>query len=261
MRETSRGLDKKLDVKNNQTSKTFMAEALAGKMGMPFLKLDMAKIVSRFAGETERNMAKALKLAQSCSPCVLLIDEVEKALGGYKSSNASDSGAIARAFGNVLEFLNDSKGVFTIMTSNDVSQLPPELTRSGRLDAMWYFSLPTEEERKEIFQVHLRKVNKEVSEEDIEEIARLTVDYTGAEIEQVVKSTLRKTFLNKVKNNGTGEITLQELIEAKELVVPIAMSSKEKIQSLELWAKGRALYANKQSKSNEILIDDIEIDI
>lgn len=243
------------------TSKTFMAEALAGKLGMPFLKLDMAKIVSRFAGETERNMAKALKLAQSCSPCVLLIDEVEKALGGYKSSNASDSGAIARAFGNVLEFLNDSKGVFTIMTSNDVSQLPPELTRSGRLDAMWYFSLPTQEERKEIFEVHLRKVNKAVNEDILEEIAGLTNEYTGAEIEQVVKSALRKAYLNKVKNNGTGEITIEELKSAKELVVPIALSSREKIQSLERWAKGRALYSNKQNKTEEVLVDDIEIDL
>lgn len=98
----------------------------------------MDKILSKYAGESERNIAKALTLIKSCAPCVLLIDEVEKALGGIKSSNASDSGVVARAFGKVLEFLNDNdNGVYVIMTSNDVSQLPPELTRAGRLDAIW----------------------------------------------------------------------------------------------------------------------------
>ena len=79
----------------------------------------------------------------------------------YKSSNSSDSGAIARAFGLVLEFLNDNdNGVFVVMTSNDVSQLPPELTRAGRLDATWYFSLPTLEERKQIFRIHLNNIKR-----------------------------------------------------------------------------------------------------
>lgn len=120
------------------TSKTYTAEALAGKWKVPFLKLTMDKILSKYAGESERNIAKALTLIKSCAPCVLLIDEVEKALGGIKSSNASDSGVVARAFGKVLEFLNDNdNGVYVIMTSNDVSQLPPELTRAGRLDAIW----------------------------------------------------------------------------------------------------------------------------
>ena len=227
------------------TSKSFSAEALAGKWNVPFVKLNMSKITSRFVGETERNMTKALNLVRSCAPCVLLIDEVEKALGGYKSSNASDSGAIARAFGSVLEFLNDNdNGVFVVMTSNDVSQLPPELTRAGRLDAIWFFGLPTSEEREQILDIHLRKANKPVTSDVLKTMASNMDKYTGAEIELVVKSALRRAFLNKVETGEDNGITPEILQKASEEVVPIAVSSREQIMSLEKWAKNRALYAN-----------------
>lgn len=229
------------------TSKSFSAEAIAGKWNVPFIKLNMAKITSRYAGETERNMYKALNLVRSCAPCVLLIDEVEKALGGYKSSNASDSGAIARAFGNVLEFLNDNdNGVFVVMTSNDVSQLPPELTRAGRLDAIWFFGLPTVEEREQILNIHLQKTNKAVSSLSIHKAALEMQDYTGAEIELVVKSALRKAYLNKVTTNEDKGITFEVLQEAIKEVVPVAVSSREQIVSLQRWAKNRALFANDE---------------
>lgn len=231
------------------TSKSFSAEALAGKWDVPFIKMNMAKINSKFAGETERNMYKALNLVKSCAPCVLLIDEVEKALGGYKSSNSSDSGAIARAFGLVLEFLNDNEdGVFVVMTSNDVSQLPPELTRAGRLDAMWYFGLPTLKERQQIFEIHLNKTGKKVDKDDIEKIAYETDKYTGAEIELIVKSALRRAYLEYVKTGVDNGITYSILKKSVEDVVPISTSSKEQILSLERWASNRALFANGNEK-------------
>lgn len=238
------------------TSKTFTAEALAGRWNVPFLKLSMSKIVSKFAGETERNMAKALELVSSCAPCVLLIDEVEKALGGIKSSNSSDSGMIARAFGQVLEFLNDNdNGVYVIMTSNDVSQLPPELTRAGRLDAIWYFSLPDMEERKEIFKVHLDKVNKNVKAPLLTEIAEITEGYTGAEIEQVVKAALRKSFTRSMKDKKVPSLTNKDFKDAIEQVVPISRSSRSAINALEIWADGKALYANKKEKPKRINVE------
>lgn len=234
------------------TSKSFSAEAIAGKMAVPFIKLNMAKINSRFAGETERNMHKALNLVKSSAPCVLLIDEVEKALGGYKSSNSSDSGAIARAFGLVLEFLNDNdNGVFVVMTSNDVSQLPPELTRAGRLDAIWYFTLPTFEERKQIFKIHLNNTGKEVSDSVVDEIAEATDKYTGAEIQLIVKSALRKAYLEKVTTGTDKGITKDILLKSAEEVIPIAVSSKEQILGLERWAQNRAIFANGNAKEAE----------
>lgn len=241
------------------TSKSFSAEALAGKWNVPFVKLNMSKITSRFVGETERNMAKALNLVRSSAPCVLLIDEVEKALGGYQSSNASDSGAIARAFGSVLEFLNDNdNGVFVVMTSNDVSQLPPELTRAGRLDAIWYFGLPTKEERAQILDIHLRKANKPVTSDILDTMADDMEKYTGAEIELVVKSALRRAYLEKVKTGTDNGITPDILKIASKEVVPIAVSSRERIYSLDKWAKTRALFANgTEEKQTEKVVSSV----
>ena len=120
------------------SAKTLSAECVANELNVPFLKLDLSKILSKFVGESERKIDQAIKMINSCAPCVLLIDEVEKALGGYASSNNSDSGTLARVFGSVLEMLNDNtNGIFCIMTSNNVRELPPELTRSGRLDGIW----------------------------------------------------------------------------------------------------------------------------
>lgn len=247
------------------TAKSVMAEAMASKLKLPLIKFNISSIMSKFVGDSERNISKALNLVKSCAPCVLYVDEVEKCLAGYNGSQqGGDSGALARVMGALLEFMADNKdGVFTIMTSNDVTKLPPELTRAGRLDAIWYFSLPTEDERKAIFKVHLNKVNKTISEQDLDTIAKQTSDYTGAEIEQIVKSSLRKAFLNKVKNQGTGEITIKDLLESKDLVVPISKSSQEKIQSLESWARGRALYANNESRESQIIFsdDDFELEL
>lgn len=227
------------------TSKSFMAEVVAKELDIPFLKLNMSKILSKFVGESERKIEQAVNLIESCAPCVLLIDEVEKNLGGYASSNASDSGTLARVFGKILDMLvNNDKGIFTIMTSNNVKDLPPELTRAGRLDAIWYFSIPNLEERKEIFKLHANKKNIEINATAINEAAKATEGYTGAEIEQIVKSSMRKGFLRCHKDGEDFKVSKEDLLEAKSDVIPVSESSKEKIQELEEWVKGRALYAN-----------------
>ena len=139
------------------TSKTMSAEAFAGELGVPLIKLSMDKIMNRMVGESERNIAYAMEVVKQCAPCVLLLDEVEKAVGGALSQN-TDGGVGARVMKTLLEFMQDNNnGVYVIMTSNDVSALPPEFTRSGRIDAQWYFSLPTTSEREDIFNVHLAK--------------------------------------------------------------------------------------------------------
>lgn len=230
-------------------SKTLGAECIAAELNVPFLKLDMSKILTKFVGESERKIDQAIALIKSCAPCVLLIDEVEKCLGGYQSSNASDSGTLARVFGSVLEMLNDNtNGIFCIMTSNNVKELPPELTRAGRLDAIFYFSAPNLEERKEIFKVHMNKKDLNVSEETVKGIAIETQGYTGAEIEQIVKNSMKKAFLRCTKEGKKFEVTKADLIAAKNDVIPITVSSQEKIKDLEEWVKGRALYASEEPK-------------
>ena len=109
--------------------------------------------------------------------------------------------------------VNNDKGIFTVMTSNNVKDLPPELTRAGRLDAIWYFSLPNEEERQEILAVHFKKREQKVPEPIVREIAKETQGYTGAELEQIVKSAIKKAYVRKAKNiDNEFEITKKDLI-------------------------------------------------
>ena len=156
--------------------------------------------------------------------------------------------------------VNNDKGIFTVMTSNNVKDLPPELTRAGRLDAIWYFSLPTESERQEILKVHFTKRQQNVPEPIVREIAKETQGYTGAELEQIVKSSIKKAYVRKAKNiDNIFEITKGDLMESKKEVIPISKSSREKISALEQWAKGRALFANEKT-NKKIDLDSIDID-
>ena len=144
------------------------------------------------------------------------------------------------------------------MTSNNVEQLPPELTRSGRLDAIFYFGLPNKEERKEIFNIHLSKYDAKLSDSRLDKIAKKTDGYTGAEIEQIVKSAVRKAYIKKVKENSDKLVVSLPLLEkATEEVIPISKSSKEKIDALELWANGRALRASYE-ESDKLTLEDID---
>lgn len=244
------------------SSKTAGAEALANKFGYPLIKLDMSKIMSKLVGESERKIDQAFKVAKACSPCVLLLDEVEKMLGGISSSNSSDSGTLARVFGKTLEFLNEDNDVFVIMTSNDVSQLPPELTRSGRLDAMWFFALPTEEERKEIFKIHLGKTKKNFKESVIAAAVEASKNFTGAEIAEAAKASVRKAY-SRFKKDGVNELLEDDVVGSCQEIIPLYQSSREKIAYLENWADGRARRANEVvnqdnfSYSDKKLLGDI----
>lgn len=220
--------------------KTCLAEAFAGTMNTPLLSLNMGKIMSRFVGESEQKIIQALNVAKASAPCVLLIDEVEKALGGINSSNQVDGGVTARVFMEILKFLNDNDyGIYIIMTSNDVSQLPPELTRSGRLDAQWYFGFPKEDERKEIFKIHFNKYNKTIDNKILDSIINETNNFTGAEIEQTVKHSMRKAFI-RYKKDKDENIKEEDILSAIKEVIPVYKSSKESILALQAYCLGRA---------------------
>lgn len=233
------------------TSKTLMAEALASKMGVPLIKLQMSKIMDRLVGNSEKKIDQALRVVKAVAPCVLLIDEIEKALGGISSSSQTDGGTLARVFSSLLQFMHSNdNGVFVVMTSNDVSQLPPELTRAGRLDAHWYFTLPTDEERREIFTIHLRKVGRTVSEDILSKAVEESEHYTGAEIEEIVKVTMRKAFA-RYRQDGNRDITEEDILSAIKEVIPLYNSSREKIMWLDDWAKGRARKTNYEKVTTE----------
>lgn len=227
--------------------KTCLAEAFAGTMHMPLLSLSMGRIMSRFVGESERKIMQALDVAKASAPCILLIDEVEKALGGINSSNNTDGGVTARVFMEILKFLNDNDyGVYIIMTSNDVSQLPPELTRQGRLDAKWFFDFPKENERKEIFKIHFSKYNKEINSDLLDLAVSKTNNFTGAEIQEIVKNTIRKSFIRFKKDNDD-ELKEEDITSAINEIIPISKTSKESILALKSYCSNRFRSVNEEN--------------
>ena len=231
------------------TSKTLGAEALAQRFKTPMLRLDMSKILDRLVGGSEKNVDKAFRVAKACAPCVLLVDEIEKNLGGINSSNSSDSGTLSRVFSKFLEFMEEDNGVFVIMTANDVSQLPPELSRSGRTEKTWFFGLPTLEERIEIFRIHLDLTEKKYDTKIIKQAAEETANYTGAEIEAAVRGSIRKAYIRYMKDKKD-EITKDDLLQSIKETIPLYKSYKEELKALEAWSNNRVHHASKPSHAN-----------
>ena len=240
------------------TSKTVSAEILASYLGVPLLSLDMAKVMGSLVGQSERQIANALRIAQAVAPCVLLVDECEKAFGGFQSSAQADAGTLSRTMGQLLGFLNkDDTNVITIMTSNDVSILPPELTRTGRLDAQWCFDLPNSEERKEIINIYLKKNKLECGEKELQYFVKQSENYTGAEIRGAVKEMLVSCFYRQ-KNNGAEKynrkLTITDIDAGLSGIVTIYKSSKEKIDGFREFAKTRYLNASKPENTKKTII-------
>lgn len=170
---------------------------------------------------------------------------MDKNKTGINSSNNTDSGITARIFQAILKFLQEDNGVFTVMTSNDVSQLPPELTRSGRLDAHWFFDFPSEESRREIFNIYAGKYKYKISPEIINFAIKHTENYTGAEIKEVVKNFARKVFLN-LQQNKKFKATTDLMEESIREVTPVYETYRERVNALRTWVKGRARYTEER---------------
>lgn len=231
------------------TSKTVSAEILASYLNVPLLSLDMAKIMGSFVGQSERQISNALRIVKSVSPCVLLLDECEKVLGGVQSSSQSDAGTLSRVMSQFLTFLQeDNTGVITIMTSNDVSQLPPELTRSGRIDAQWMFDLPNSEERNEIESIYIAKNNLDITPELKDYLTEKTQNFTGAEIKTVIENMTIDIFFRQKQEEveSFNRIVLRSDIDsAVKSVTPVFISSREKIEAFRSFAKDRYLNASE----------------
>ena len=243
-------------------AKTAAAEAFAGTMKWPLLKFDMSKIMSRYVGESEKNIAATLRIAKASAPCVMLIDEVEKALGGVRSSNSTDAGITSRVFETILDFLNDDgNGVYVIMTSNDISQLPGELTRKGRLDQIWYSGLPTQKERADIFRIHFGLNGQHVSDLMIDNCAEAAKQFTGAEIQEAVKAGVRLAFVRHAKTGEAMSLSMDDMMEAIGDIVPIAISSEAQVADLELFAARKAKRTNDTGDSNNNDENDEQMEI
>lgn len=185
--------------------KSLAAKVTAQLFEVPLLRLDMGKIMGKYVGESEENMRKAISLAEAISPCILWIDELEKAFAGI---DGSGSEVTVRLFGTFLTWMQEKTSpAFVIATANDITKLPPELMRKGRFDEIFYVGLPNRKERKKIFEIHIAKRRKsDLSNIDLDMLVSKTDGYSGADIEGVVKDAVENTFADDKTNLSTDYI-------------------------------------------------------
>jgi SpoVK/Ycf46/Vps4 family AAA+-type ATPase len=218
------------------TGKSLTAKMIGGLWRLPLLRLDVGALFGSLVGESEERVRRALRLAETVSPCVLWIDEVEKAL----AAGGHDGGTSQRVFGTVLTWMQEKTApVFVVATANDVSALPPETLRRGRFDEVFFLDLPTEEERREIITVHLRKRGRAPETFDVHQLAKDCDGFVGAELEQVIIDAMYEAFAED------RDITTADIARAAARTVPLSRSQREVIEDLRGWLReGRAQSAS-----------------
>ncbi|HLH53483.1 MAG TPA: AAA family ATPase [Verrucomicrobiae bacterium] len=219
--------------------KSLCAKAISRVWQLPLLRFDMGRMFGSLVGSSEENVRRAINVAESIAPAVLWVDEIDKAFSGSQSSGMTDGGTTARVFGTFLTWLSEKTApVFVVATANDVSQLPPELLRKGRLDEIFYIDLPSVDERVDIFRIHLAKRGRAPDNFDLSALAESSRDFSGAEIEAAVISALYDAFYTKQTLGN------QHILTSLNQTVPLAKTMAEKIASQREWAVGRARNAS-----------------
>jgi SpoVK/Ycf46/Vps4 family AAA+-type ATPase len=219
--------------------KSLCAKAVSRLWQLPLLRFDMGRMFGSLVGSSEENVRRAIAVAESVAPAVLWVDEIDKAFVGSQSSGITDGGTTARVFGTFLTWLSEKDApVFVVATANDVSQLPPELLRKGRLDEIFYVDLPSEEEREEIFRIHLGKRGRDPKNFHLAALVEASKDLSGAEIEEAIISALYDAFYAKQ------ELATAHVLSTLSQTVPLAKTMSEKINAQRNWASGRARNAS-----------------
>ncbi|HXG10501.1 MAG TPA: AAA family ATPase [Gemmataceae bacterium] len=218
------------------TGKSLTAKMIGGLWRLPLLRLDVGALFGSLVGESEERTRRALRLAETVAPCIVWIDEMEKAL----AAGGLDGGVSQRVFGTILTWMQEKTApCFVVATANDISRLPPELLRKGRFDEIFFLDLPTFAERKEIFSVHLIKRRREARAFDLERLARESAGYVGAEIEQAIIDAMYVGF-----NEGR-EFTTEDISGCLRRQVPLSRTARETIEMLRNWLReGRAQSAS-----------------
>jgi AAA+ superfamily predicted ATPase len=219
--------------------KSLTAKAIAAQWSLPLLRLDLGRIFSGLVGSSEENLRRAIGVAESVAPVVLWIDEIEKGLAGIHASGVSDGGVTARVAGTLLTWLQEKSGpVFVVATANRIEQLPPELLRKGRFDDIFFIDLPSRAERREIFEIHVRRRGRDPSAHDLDLLAARSAGFSGAEIEQAVVSALYDAFAE-----GT-ELAPAHLERAVAEALPLSTTMREEIARVREWARSRTRAAS-----------------
>ncbi|HEY2588915.1 MAG TPA: AAA family ATPase [Tepidisphaeraceae bacterium] len=215
--------------------KSLCAKAIASLWQLPLLRFDVGRMFGSLVGSSEENVRRAIQTAESVAPAILWVDEIDKAFSGSVGSGGSDGGTAARVFGTFLTWLSDKTApVFVIATANDISQLPPELLRKGRLDEIFFVDLPTETERRAVFTIHLEKRGRAPDRFDLDLLARHSEGFSGAEIEQAIVSGLFDAF------SAGAELDTATLMASLNETVPLSKTMSEDLNRLRTWSQGRA---------------------
>ncbi|MGF1492668.1 MAG: AAA family ATPase [Microcoleaceae cyanobacterium] len=220
--------------------KSLIAKATSRLWGLPMLRLDMGRVYDgSTVGRSEANLRNAIKTAESVSPAILFIDELDKAFAGGAGSADSDAGTSSRIFGSFLTWMQDKTSpVFVVATANRVDRLPSEFLRKGRFDEIFFVDLPTVEERQEIFRIHLTKRRPDVQDRfDIKQLASEEVSggLSGAEVEQAIIAAMHEAFAHDKR-----EFTQLDIIAALKATRPLSTTMSEQIEALRNWARVRA---------------------
>jgi len=216
--------------------KSLLAKTTCRLWGLPLLRLDMGRVYDgSMVGRSEANLRNALKTAESISPVILFIDELDKAFAGGTGSADSDGGTSSRIFGSFLTWMQEKTSpVFVMATANRVERLPGEFLRKGRFDEIFFVDLPTSEERQDIFKIHLGKRRKDTNRFDIEQLAKVSDGFSGAEIEQAIIAAMYDAFAQD------REFTQLDIIAAIKSTLPLSRTMTEQVTALRDWARQRA---------------------
>lgn len=214
--------------------KSLAAKATAGAFGLPLLRLDFGALYNKYHGETERNLRECLRTAETLSPCVLWLDEIEKGL----ATGHDESGTARRVLGGLLTWMAERQSqVFLVATANDVSQLPPELIRKGRFDEIFFVDLPPPPSRAEILAIHLRRRGLAPERMGMADLVSATDGFSGAEIEQGIVSCLYAAHA------AGEEPDHRHLMTELRRTRPLSVLMAEQVSALRAWARSRTVAA------------------
>ena len=222
------------------TGKSLTAKAIAHHWHLPLLRLDVGRLFGGLVGESEARTRQMIQLAEALAPCILWVDEIDKAFAGFDSKG--DAGTASRVFGTFINWLAEKiTPVFVVATANNIQSLPPEILRKGRFDEIFFVGLPHQEERQAIFTVHLNRLRPQnLKNYDIARLAYETPDFSGAEIEQTLIEAMHIGF------SQNRDFTTDDILEAASQIIPLARTAQEQIEFLQNWAAaGKARLASR----------------
>ncbi|PSB03998.1 AAA family ATPase [Merismopedia glauca] len=227
------------------TGKSLTAKAIAHHWHLPLLRLDVGRLFAGLVGESESRTRQMIQVAEALAPCILWIDEIDKAFAGIESRG--DAGTTSRVFGTFITWLAEKTSpVFVVASANNIQSLPPEMLRKGRFDEIFFVGLPAQEERRAIFGVHLSKLRPQnLKNFDLDRLAYETPDFSGAEIEQILIEAMHIGF------SQNRDFATEDILEAASQLIPLARTAQEQIQFLQNWAAaGKARMASRQGSLN-----------